>query len=115
MVKEKKKQEKHPLPVLYHFHEFSCRSPHKAWFPYRCICRVCRTKKIHRTDTALWKPPVQMLNTKETTDTTIWKPGSTTLTTSTIKTESTRLLTEKVRNDLKVSQIYNHHFCLLLY
>ena len=40
---------------------------HKAWFPYRCICR---TKKIHRTDTTLWKPPVQMLNTKETTDTT---------------------------------------------
>ena len=46
---------------------------------------------------ALWKPPVQMLNTKETTDTTIWKPGLTTLTTSTIKTESIRLLTEKVR------------------
>ena len=22
----------------------------KAWFPYRRICRVCRTKKIHRTD-----------------------------------------------------------------
>ena len=22
----------------------------KAWFPYRCICRVFRTKKIHRTD-----------------------------------------------------------------
>ena len=22
----------------------------KAWFPYRCICRVCRTKKILRTD-----------------------------------------------------------------
>ena len=25
----------------------------KAWFPYRCICRICRvsrTKKIHRTD-----------------------------------------------------------------
>ena len=21
----------------------------KAWFPYRCICRICRTKKIHRT------------------------------------------------------------------
>ena len=45
----------------------------KAWFPYRCICRicrVCRTKKIHRTDITLWKPPVQMLNTKETTDTT---------------------------------------------
>ena len=21
----------------------------KAWFPYRCICRVCRKKKIHRT------------------------------------------------------------------
>ena len=45
----------------------------KAWFPYRCICRicrVCRTKKIHRTATTLWKPPVQMLNTKETTDTT---------------------------------------------
>ena len=41
----------------------------KAWFPYR-ICRVCRTKKIHRTDITLWKPPVQMLNTKETTDTT---------------------------------------------
>ena len=39
----------------------------KAWFPYRCICR---TKKIHRTDTTLWKPPVQMLNAKETTDTT---------------------------------------------
>ena len=38
--------------------------------PYRCICRVCRTKNIHRTDTTLWKPPVQMLNTKETTDTT---------------------------------------------
>ena len=79
---------------------------HKAWFPYRCICRVCRTKKIHRTDTTLWKPPVQMLNTTETrlvqlvvqlvvrermnsiwpmnffrttdtTDTTIWKPGLT--------------------------------------
>ena len=48
-----------------HFRVFS-----KAWFPYRCICRVCRTKKIHRTDTTLWKPPVQMLNTKETTDTT---------------------------------------------
>ena len=42
----------------------------KAWFPYRCICRVRRTKKIHRTDITLWKPPVQMLNTKETTDTT---------------------------------------------
>ena len=37
---------------------------------YRCICRICRTKKIHRTDITLWKPPVQMLNTKETTDTT---------------------------------------------
>ena len=65
---------------------------HKPWFPYRCICRVCRTKKIHRTATNLWKPPAQMLNTKETTDicpmnffrttdttdttdTTIWKPG----------------------------------------
>ena len=22
----------------------------KAWFPYRRTCRVCRTKKIHRTD-----------------------------------------------------------------
>ena len=22
----------------------------KAWFSYRCICRVCRAKKIHRTD-----------------------------------------------------------------
>ena len=45
----------------------------KAWFPCRCICRICRvsrTKKIHRTDITLWKPPVQMLNTKETTDTT---------------------------------------------
>ena len=42
----------------------------KAWFPYRCICRVCRTKKIHRTATTLWKPPVQMLNTKETVDAT---------------------------------------------
>ena len=45
----------------------------KAWFPYRCICRicrVCRTKKINRTDITLWKPPVQMLNTKETTYTT---------------------------------------------
>ena len=42
----------------------------KAWFSYRCICRVCRTKKIHRTDITLWKPPVQMLNTKETTDST---------------------------------------------
>ena len=41
----------------------------KTWFPYRCICRICRTKKIHRTDITLWKPPVQMLNTKETTDT----------------------------------------------
>ena len=43
------------------------------WFPYRCICRicrVCRTKKIHSTDSTLWKPPVQMLNAKETTDTT---------------------------------------------
>ena len=33
----------------------NCRgaSKTKAWFPYRCICRigrVCRTKKIHRTD-----------------------------------------------------------------
>ena len=27
-------------------------------------------KKIHRTATILWKPPVQMLNTKETADTT---------------------------------------------
>ena len=30
-----------------------CLSETKAWFPYRCICRicrVCRTKKIHRTD-----------------------------------------------------------------
>ena len=47
--------------------------PVKAWFPYRCICRigrVCRTKKNHRTDTTLWKSPVQMLNAKETTDTT---------------------------------------------
>ena len=42
----------------------------KAWFPYRCICRVSRTKKIHRTDITLWKPPVQILNTKEMTDTT---------------------------------------------
>ena len=45
----------------------------KAWFPYRCICRICRVsrkKKIHRTDITLWKPPVQMLNTKEMTDTT---------------------------------------------
>ena len=42
----------------------------KAWFPYRCICRVCRTKKIHRTDITSWKPPIQMLNTKETTDST---------------------------------------------
>ena len=42
----------------------------KAWFPYRCICHICRTKKIHRTDTTLWKSPVQMLNTKETTYTT---------------------------------------------
>ena len=25
----------------------------KAWFPYRCICRVCRTKKVHRTATTL--------------------------------------------------------------
>ena len=36
----------------------------KAWFPYRCICRICRvsrTKKIHGTDITLWKPPVQML------------------------------------------------------
>ena len=29
-----------------------------------------RTKKIHRTDITLWKPPVQMLNTKEATNTT---------------------------------------------
>ena len=46
---------------------------HNAWFPYRYICRiccVCRTKKNHKTDTTLWKPPVQMLNKKETTDTT---------------------------------------------
>ena len=45
----------------------------KAWFPYRCICRICRvsrTKKIHRTAKTLWKPPLQMLNTKEMTDTT---------------------------------------------
>ena len=42
----------------------------KAWFPYSCICRVCRSKKIHRTTTTLRKPPIQMLNTKETTDTT---------------------------------------------
>ena len=38
---------------------------------YRQVnCRVYSTKKIHRTDITLWKPPVQMLNTKETTDTT---------------------------------------------
>ena len=42
----------------------------KPWFPYRCICRISRTKKIHRTDITLWKPPVQMLNTKEMADTT---------------------------------------------
>ena len=23
-------------------------TPCQAWFPYRCICRICRTKKIHR-------------------------------------------------------------------
>ena len=45
-------------------------TPCQAWFPYRCICRICRTKKINRTDTTLWKPPVHMFNTKETTDTT---------------------------------------------
>ena len=44
----------------------------KAWFPYRCICR---TKKDHGTDTTLWKPPVQMLNTKETTDRTCCTRG----------------------------------------
>ena len=50
----------------------------EAWFPCCCICCiccvccVCCTKKIHRTDTTLWKPPVQMLNTTETTDTTCW-------------------------------------------
>ena len=54
-------------PITGKIHAYvSC----KAWFPYRCICRVCSTKKIHRTDITLWKPPVQMLNTKETTDTT---------------------------------------------
>ena len=45
----------------------------KAWFSYRCICRICRvsrSKKNHRADITLWKPPVQMLNTKEMTDTT---------------------------------------------
>ena len=31
----------------------------KAWFPYRCICRICRTKTIHRTEITLWKPPVK--------------------------------------------------------
>ena len=31
-------------------------------------------KKIHRTDITLWKPPVQMLNTKEMTDTTFLPP-----------------------------------------
>ena len=73
---------------------------HKAWFPYRCICRVCRTKKIHRTDAGNLpykcsiqkKRQIQLVvqdrmnsicpmnffrttDTTETTDTTIWKPG----------------------------------------
>ena len=26
------------------------RFEHLAWFPYHRICRVCRTKKNHRTD-----------------------------------------------------------------
>ena len=58
---------------LLFFRSKAQRTFNIAWFPYRCICRiclVCRTKKIHRTATTLWKPPVQMLNTKETTDTT---------------------------------------------
>ena len=74
--------------------------PFKAWFPYRCICRicrVCRTKKIHRTDTtflpykcSMQKKrqiqlvvrdrmnsicPMNFLRTTDTTDTTIWKPS----------------------------------------
>ena len=32
------------------FNDDECLGP-KAWFPYRRICRVCRTKKNHRTDT----------------------------------------------------------------
>ena len=70
----------------------------KAWFPYRCICRICRTKKIHRTDITLNLPykcsiqkkrqiqlvvrdrmnslcAMNFFRTTDTTDTTIWKPG----------------------------------------
>ena len=40
--------------VLINNRRERCKFPvSKAWFPYGCICRicrVCRTKKIHRTD-----------------------------------------------------------------
>ena len=36
----------------------------------RALSLVSISKKILRTDKTLWKPPVQMLNTKEMTDTT---------------------------------------------
>ena len=45
----------------------------KAWFPYSCICRICRfclIKKILTTDTTIWKPHTQPPNTTDTTDTT---------------------------------------------
>ena len=70
----------------------------KAWFPYRSICRVCRTKKIHRMQIYANLPykcsiqkkrqiqlslrdrmnsiyPTNFFRTTDTTDTTIWKPG----------------------------------------
>ena len=45
----------------------------KAWFPYSCICRICRfclIKKILTTDKTIWKPHTQPPNTTDTPDTT---------------------------------------------
>ena len=39
----------HLWPITH----FELSAISKAWFPYRCICRICRTKKIHRTDITL--------------------------------------------------------------
>ena len=47
----------------------------KAWFPYSCICRICRfclIKRVVKIDTTIWKPHAQLPNTTDTTDTTCY-------------------------------------------
>ena len=66
-----------PLPILSwrdaDSFGLNLDSDSKAWFPYSCICRICRfclIKKILTIDTTIWKPNRQPPNTTDTTDTT---------------------------------------------